>query len=77
MNSPPSLTGFELRTPGTIFSGPGSIVKIGELRELQNAKHVLLVTDAVLSELGFAEKLKEVLGTRNIAATVFDAVEPG
>lgn len=76
MSSPQATTGYEFRTPGTIFSGPGSIAKICELRQLQGAKHVLLVTDAVLSDLGFPERVREVLGERNIELTVFDAVEP-
>ncbi len=76
MSSVQAVTGYELRTPGTVFSGPGSIAKLCELRQLQGAKHVLLVTDAVLSELGFAERVREALAERNIELTVFDAVEP-
>jgi alcohol dehydrogenase class IV len=76
MSGPQALSGYEIRTPGTIFSGPGSINKLCELRELRGAKHVLLITDAVLTELGFAETIKGVLSELNIKLTVFDAVEP-
>jgi alcohol dehydrogenase class IV len=70
------VTGFEFRTPGTIFSGPGSVAKIGDLRLLQGARHVLLVTDEVLAGLGFANTVCKALREKNIDTTVFDAVEP-
>jgi alcohol dehydrogenase class IV len=76
MNDATQSMGFEFRTPGTIFSGPGAISKIGQLRELLGARHVLIVTDEVLSRLGFANTVCEALRENNIETTVFDAVEP-
>jgi alcohol dehydrogenase class IV len=76
MSNAQAQPAFEFRTPGTIFAGPGSIAKVGELRRLLGARHVLIVTDEVLTGLGFASTVCKALREKNIETTVFDDVEP-
>ncbi len=62
-------------TPG-LLTGPGSVRQLANNLEVRGLKHVLVVTDAVLMDLGLPKSLLGSLEEHGIAYTVFDDVQP-
>ncbi len=60
----------------TLLTGPGSVTQLAENISVRNLRHVLLVTDKVLMQLGLPSSLLAALAERGVAVTVFDEVEP-
>ena len=59
-----------------VISGSGSINRIPELVKKQGVKHVLLVTDQVLMDLGLLESLIRQLEEKKVGYRVFAGVQP-
>lgn len=62
-------------TPG-LLSGPGSVKQLADAISVRGLKHILVVTDRVLTDLGLPKTLLDSLEARRIACTVFDDVQP-
>ena len=61
--------------PG-LLAGAGSVKQLAENINVRGLKHVLVVTDKVLMELGLPKSLLASLDERGIGYTVFDDVQP-
>jgi len=59
-----------------LLTGPGSVRQLAENLSVRGLKHVLVVTDEVLMELGLPESLLSSLEAREIACTIYDGVQP-
>ena len=60
----------------TLLTGPGSVRQLAENISVRGLRHVLVVSDKVLVELGLLQSLLSSLEARGIATTIFDEVEP-
>ena len=60
----------------TLMVGPGSSARLGQTVGGFGHRHVLIVTDEVISRLGLLEPLAEALAAGGTAFTVFDEVTP-
>ena len=60
----------------TLMVGPGSSARLGQAVGGFGHRHVLIVTDQVISRLGLLEPLAEALAAGGTAFTVFDEVTP-
>ena len=66
---------LDFREP-ELVTGPGSSLELCDRIAATGVRDLLLVTDAVLHELGVIDPIRERLRTRGITVTVFDAVTP-
>jgi len=62
-------------TPG-LLTGPGSVKQLADNLDIRGLKHVLVVTDKVLMEIGLPNTLLQSLEEHGIAYSVFDEVQP-
>jgi alcohol dehydrogenase class IV len=60
----------------TLLVGPGSSARLGQAVGGFGHRHVLVVTDEVISKLGLARGLTDALAAGGTAFTVFDQVTP-
>jgi lactaldehyde reductase len=67
---------FTLSLPRIALSGSNAIHDAVEALHQQGARSVLLLTDAVLVNLPAAKLLRELLDAKEIAYTIFSAIEP-
>lgn len=79
--NPDSAKNFSFQTvgmcpPGGIYFGNNILKDIGELASGFGVNKALLVTDAVILSLGYAEIIQKTLDQRNISTEVFSQVEP-
>lgn len=58
------------------IEGEGSVLELPQEVLRRGVKHVLLVTDATIVRLGFAEPLKKALEDAGVRCSVFDTVLP-
>lgn len=56
--------------------GPGCVEETGHLAQSLGMKKPLIVTDAVLSKLGLADRIVSILKKAGLEAAVFDKAEP-
>ena len=61
-------------SPPVLLVGPGSAVRLGRAVADFGHRRVLLVTDAVITQLGLAAPLADALAAAGVQVTVFDAV---
>ncbi len=59
-----------------LLVGAGSSARLGQAIADFGHRHVLLVSDAVISQLGLARPLSDALAAAGVAVTVFDEVTP-
>jgi alcohol dehydrogenase class IV len=59
-----------------VLSGAGSVEKLAENIRIRGLEHVLVVTDAVLLELGLVDGLRTALDDNGVRYTVFSEVQP-
>lgn len=59
-----------------LLTGPGSVQKLAENIRIRGLKHVLVVTDKVLMDLGLPKDLLNALEENEVRYTVFDKVQP-
>ncbi len=67
---------FRLCFPKINISGPGALAEVPAELEMRGYKRPLIVTDAILCELGVVNPLIEALKERAIVPTVFSDVVP-
>src|SRR5689334_21479908 len=60
----------------TAFVGAGSALRLCTMIGQSGARRVLIVTDAVLVELGLVQPLKEALEAQGIDVAVHDGITP-
>ncbi len=60
----------------TLFSGPGSSLKLCEAMALMGVQRVLIVTDAMLVKIGLLEDIEAKLEALGVRAVVYDGVLP-
>lgn len=63
-------------SPGNLIMGTGSIEKIGEEAKKLGAKHVLVVTDAIILQTGLLENVTTPLEKEGITYGVLDTITP-
>ena len=63
-------------TPPVLLVGPGSALRLGQAVAGFGHRRVLLVTDAVITQLGLAAPLAEALAAAGVQVVVFDGVTP-
>lgn len=59
-----------------IFVGKHSSIELAELMISQDYKHVLLVTDRVINQLGIADVVCQLFENNKIKVTIFDDITP-
>ncbi len=59
-----------------LLTGPDSLTKLAENIAVRDLQHALVVTDAVLVELGLVQRLLDALDAQGVQSTVFSDVEP-
>ncbi|MCU0690824.1 MAG: iron-containing alcohol dehydrogenase [Polyangiaceae bacterium] len=59
-----------------LLTGPGSVKQLAENISARGLRHVLVVTDKVLTDIGLPDSLLKSLEEKGIAYTVFDDVQP-
>ena len=59
-----------------LLTGPGSVKQLAENLSVRGLRHVLVVTDKVLMEIGLPKTLLASLEKRGISYTIFDDVQP-
>jgi alcohol dehydrogenase len=64
------------QTQPFIFSGKNSSLELTQLIIDQGSKHVLIVTDAILNELGIPDNVCKLLKANQIDVTIYDQVTP-
>lgn len=62
--------------PTTNMIGAGAINSIGDQLQGLGSKKVLIVTDAFLSKIGVANRIKKLIEEKGMEAIVFDGAEP-
>ena len=62
--------------PPVLLVGPGSALRLGQALAGFGHRRVLLVTDAVITQLGLAAPLADALAAAGVQVVVFDAVTP-
>lgn len=60
----------------TMFSGPGSSLKLCEAIAHMGMKKILIVTDAMLIKLGLLDKIQAELKNQNIEFIIYDGIQP-
>lgn len=61
---------------GTFVFGRGSLADIGQHAKRLEAKRWLVVTDAILDDLGFAEKIRQSLAVHGLQSVIFRDGQP-
>ena len=59
-----------------LLTGPGSVRQLADNISVRGLKHVLVVTDRVLTDLKLPQGMLESFDARGIGYTVFDDVQP-
>lgn len=59
-----------------LLTGPGSVKQLAENVSIRGLRHVLVVTDKVLMEIGLPKTLLESLDERGVRYTIYDEVQP-
>jgi alcohol dehydrogenase class IV len=62
--------------PPVLLVGPGAALRLGQAVAGFGHRRVLLVTDAVITQLGLARPLVDALAAAGVVVTVFDGVTP-
>lgn len=62
--------------PTVNLMGSGCVNEVGERVKSLGGSKVLIVTDAGISKMGMADKIKGIIEAAGIAAVVFDGAEP-
>ena len=62
--------------PPVLLVGPGAALRLGQAVAGFGHRRVLLVTDAVITQLGLAGPLTDALAAAGVLVTVFDGVTP-
>jgi len=66
---------FEFRPLTRVISGPGTLIRLGEVVRDLGGQRVLLVTDPGLEEAGHPQRAEQYLRQVGLAVSVFDGVE--
>jgi len=69
-----TVSGFFM--PTTNLIGAGAINTIGTQLQNLGAKKVLIATDAFLSKIGVANRIKGLIEDEGMEAVIFDGAEP-
>jgi alcohol dehydrogenase class IV len=62
--------------PKSIIFGVGSIEQTGDEARRLGARRALIVIDPVIAKMGYAKKMEEILGGKDVQVKIFDQVEP-
>ena len=62
--------------PTTIYFGPGSLIALGLYLRKQNLRHVLIVSDETLVQLGVVDRVIKSLDQPSLKFTIFKDVHP-
>src|ERR1700683_3089749 len=69
------LQPFDFHTPTRVMSGPGTLMRLGELARELGATRALLVTDPGLNAAGHPQRAQQSLKDAGLDVFVFDDVE--
>jgi alcohol dehydrogenase class IV len=70
------MTAAVFRSPSIIHYGAGALEQLGPTARELGLRHVLLVTDVGMMQLGTAGKAQQLLEAADIRTAVFDGVQP-
>jgi len=70
----PANAVFEFRLPRAIFTGPGSLGRLGEQAKALGVRKALVVTDAKLHRLPYVDQARQSLADSGVESEVFEGV---
>jgi alcohol dehydrogenase class IV len=62
--------------PGALISGPDAVSQIASVSSISSLNSILLITDAILTKLGYTERVRGLLNAAGKTVIVFDDVQP-